>query len=88
MALLVKGKSLRNSRFNIFAYHAEARLHRDLLAWYEQALKQVAQRYSADQHKACLDILSAPMEIRGYGLVRQQAAEKVKAETIAKLAAL
>lgn len=88
LALLVKGKSLRNSRFNIFAYHAEARLHRDLLAWYEQALKQVAQRYSADQHKACLDILSAPMEIRGYGLVRQQAAEKVKAETIAKLAAL
>ena len=39
MTLLTKGKRLRGSWFNPFGYHAEARLHRDLLAWYETALR-------------------------------------------------
>ncbi|WIY26163.1 indolepyruvate ferredoxin oxidoreductase family protein [Parasedimentitalea psychrophila] len=86
--LLAKGKFLRGSRFNIFGYHAEARLHRDLLAWYEGALKQVEQRYCVDHHDRWLAILTAPMEIRGYGPVRQQAADRVKSETTANLAAL
>jgi len=88
MVLLVKGKSLRGKWFNIFGYHAEARLHRDVLNWYEKTLEQIAQHYSATHHTRCLTILTAPMEIRGYGPVRQQAAKTVQTTTNQQLATL
>ncbi|WP_424977939.1 indolepyruvate ferredoxin oxidoreductase family protein [Leisingera sp. S232] len=76
--LLVKARCLRGTAFNIFGYHAEARLHRDLLSWYQETLQDVAQSYTSGKHDACLDILQAPMDIRGYGPVRQEAAKKVQ----------
>ncbi|MFW8633689.1 indolepyruvate ferredoxin oxidoreductase family protein [Cribrihabitans pelagius] len=86
--LMAKGKRLRGSAFNIFGYHEEARLHRDLLAWYEAALEKVAKGYSAQKHDACLAVLKAPMEIRGYGPVRLEAARKVRAEAGTQLSAI
>ncbi|UWQ84032.1 indolepyruvate ferredoxin oxidoreductase family protein [Leisingera caerulea] len=80
MNLLAKGKALRGSAFNIFGYHEEARLHRELLAWYEGVLDTVASRYAAEKREACLKLLKAPMEIRGYGPVRLQAAKDVRAD--------
>ncbi len=88
MTLLAKGKRFRGRGLNIFGYHAEARLNRDLLTWYEAALKQVTQSYATDHHEDYLKILCAPMEIRGYGPVRQQAAQRVKSEIDTALAAL
>lgn len=88
MNLLARGKRLRGSAFNVFGYHEEARLHRDLLAWYEQALERVAGSYGSHNHDACLQLLKAPMEIRGYGPVRLDAARKVRAEADQVLAAL
>lgn len=88
MTLLAKGKRLRGSQLNVFGYHTEARLHRDLLAWFETALDQVAQGYGSEHHARCQTILTAPMGIRGYGPVRQQAAERVKSETNTAIAAL
>ncbi|NSY38068.1 indolepyruvate ferredoxin oxidoreductase family protein [Leisingera sp. ANG59] len=78
--LLAKARRLRGTAFNVFGYHEEARLHRDLLAWYESALSKVAQRCSPDTHDSCLEILKAPMEIRGYGPVRLEAAKAVRAK--------
>ena len=37
-------------------------------------------------HDEALAVLSAPMEIRGYGPVKEAAAEKVQAEVAAHLA--
>jgi len=88
LGYLAKCKRWRSSRFNIFAYHTEARMHRDLLSWFETALDQVGADFSPDQQNRCLSILTAPMEIRGYGPVRLQAAEKVLQSTNAELAAL
>ncbi|KIC31663.1 indolepyruvate ferredoxin oxidoreductase family protein [Leisingera sp. ANG-S5] len=76
--LLVKARRLRGTAFNVFGYHEEARLHRDLLGWYEEALRSVATRYTPKTHDACMEILQAPMEIRGYGPVRLEAAKKVR----------
>ncbi|MCB4454829.1 indolepyruvate ferredoxin oxidoreductase family protein [Leisingera sp. McT4-56] len=76
--LLVKARRLRGTAFNVFGYHEEARLHRDLLTWYGAALSKVAQRYTPGTHDACMEILQAPMEIRGYGPVRLEAARKVR----------
>ncbi|UWQ80101.1 indolepyruvate ferredoxin oxidoreductase family protein [Leisingera sp. S132] len=79
--LLVKARRLRGTAFNVFGYHEEARLHRDLLTWYEAALSKIAQRYTPGTHDACIAILQAPMEIRGYGPVRLEAARKVRHAT-------
>ena len=70
---------LRGSRFNPFGYHEEARLHRSLLAWYEAAMRSVTAQYNSEKHRDCLQILQTPMEIRGYGPVRQEAAHKHRA---------
>ena len=88
LGYLAKCKRWRDSRFNIFAYHAEAKMHRDLLSWFETTLNQVAAGYSKDSHQNCLSILTAPMEIRGYGPVRLQAAAKVLKAANAELAGL
>ena len=77
--MLSRARVLRASRLNPFGYHEEARLHRSLLAWYEAALDRVAASYSSDKHQDCLQILEAPMEIRGYGPVRLEAAHKHRA---------
>ncbi|UWS79014.1 indolepyruvate ferredoxin oxidoreductase family protein [Phaeobacter sp. G2] len=79
LSVLSRARVLRASRLNPFGYHEEARLHRSLLAWYEAALDRVAASYSSDKHQDCLQILEAPMEIRGYGPVRLEAAHKHRA---------
>ncbi|TDE39084.1 indolepyruvate ferredoxin oxidoreductase family protein [Antarcticimicrobium sediminis] len=83
--LLARMKGLRGSALNPFGYHGEARLHRDLLAWYEAALDRIATAYAPERQADCAAILAAPMEIRGYGPVRVQAAQKVRAATDAAL---
>ncbi|OIQ45875.1 MAG: pyruvate ferredoxin oxidoreductase [Roseobacter sp. MedPE-SW] len=79
LSVLTRAKFLRASRFNPFGYHEEARLHRSLLAWYQAALRTVATSYNSEKHRDCLQVLKAPMEIRGYGPVRLQAAHKHRA---------
>ncbi|APG48281.1 indolepyruvate ferredoxin oxidoreductase family protein [Phaeobacter porticola] len=88
LRLMAKGRRLRGSRWNPFGHHEEARLHRDLLAWYQTILTDAANRYHSDNHDVWLAVLSAPMEIRGYGPVRMAAAEKAKAQMRARLAGL
>ncbi|MGR3621325.1 indolepyruvate ferredoxin oxidoreductase family protein [Pseudophaeobacter sp.] len=85
LSLLTRGKRLRGSRFNPFGYHEEARLHRSLLAWFETTLATVASNYQASKHQTCVQILKAPMDIRGYGPVRKEAATKHRTEAEALL---
>ncbi|MGD9861944.1 MAG: indolepyruvate ferredoxin oxidoreductase family protein [Pseudodonghicola sp.] len=83
--LLARMKGLRGTPFNPFGYHAEARLHRDLLGWYEGLMERVATAYAPEREVDCLAILSAPDEIRGYGPVRMQAAERAQTGVAATL---
>ncbi len=76
--VLVRLKGLRGTALNPFGYHSEARMHRDLLAWYEGQLDRVAAAYSSETADACLAVADAPDAIRGYGPVRMQAAEKAR----------
>ncbi len=71
-------KSLRGTPFNPFGYHHEARLHRDLLAWYEAALQTVADRFDDDTAETCAAIIAAPDAVRGYGPVRNEAAVRMR----------
>ncbi|MEP3331750.1 indolepyruvate ferredoxin oxidoreductase family protein [Sedimentitalea sp.] len=78
LKMLTRMKGLRGTPLNPFGYHEEARMHRDLLAWYEGLLPRIAGAWSAETQDACMRVLSAPDEIRGYGPVRQKAAADAK----------
>ncbi len=88
LRLLAGMKGLRHTALNPFRHHAEARLHRDLLIWYDGALDTVAGAYGPACEDDCRTILAAPLEIRGYGPVRMQAAEKARAGAEAALGRL
>ncbi len=86
MRVLAGMKALRATRFNPFGYHREARLHRDLLAWYETGLTRAAALWAQGRSADCLAFLSAPDDIRGYGALRAEAAEKARRAGDAALA--
>ncbi len=85
---LARMKGLRGRWYNPFGHHAEARMHRDLLHWYQDLLPRVAAAYDTRRHDACLAILDAPREIRGYGPVRMAAAEDARSTAAEAMQAL
>ncbi|UWQ90965.1 indolepyruvate ferredoxin oxidoreductase family protein [Rhodobacteraceae bacterium M382] len=78
LSLLAQSKRLRRSAMNPFAYHGEARMHRALLAWYQDLVAQAARDATDQTVETWQQILSLPMEIRGYGPVREQAAQAAR----------
>ena len=78
---LARLKGLRGSVVDPFAYTADRKLDRQLLDWYEGVLAHVERSFDADDPAPAMALLEAPMEIRGYGPVRHEAAEKVLSET-------
>ncbi|WP_339823263.1 indolepyruvate ferredoxin oxidoreductase family protein [Sulfitobacter dubius] len=80
--LLAAMKPLRGTWADPFAYGADRKLEVALIGWFEDVMAKTP----ALPHDAALEVLSAPMEIRGYGPVKEAAAEKVQAEVAARLA--
>lgn len=85
---LARFKGLRGTRIDPFSYGADRRLEIALLEWFEEILNKLPARTTAEKRDTVLGILSAVMEIRGYGPVKEAAAEKVQAETAKLMAAL
>ncbi len=80
--LLTAMKPLRGTWADPFAYGADRKLEVALIGWFEDVMAKAP----ALPHDVALEVLSAPMEIRGYGPVKEAAAEKVQAEVAARLA--
>jgi indolepyruvate ferredoxin oxidoreductase len=80
LAMLARLKGLRGTPFDPFGYTAERRTERELIAWYENLIK----RMLAELDAACLPdlvaIAKAPMEIRGYGPVKDSAIGTTKTD--------
>ncbi|WP_071674780.1 indolepyruvate ferredoxin oxidoreductase family protein [Nioella nitratireducens] len=74
--LFARMKGLRGTALDPFGYSADRQLDRALLAWFERVLTHVEQGPDPDM---VLDLLAAPMEIRGYGPVREDAVQEVMA---------
>ncbi len=83
--VLAKMKPLRGTWADIFGYGEDRKLEVALIAWFEGVLDQVAQTDMDDVTKSKL--LVAPMEIRGYGPVKEAAAHRIQGEVAALLAA-
>ena len=85
MRALARMRRLRGGVFDLFGYSAERRAERELIGWYEGLLETLIVRLRDEEPGALLAIAEAPMEIRGYGPVKEEAIEKVKANVANRL---
>ncbi|MGY4315860.1 indolepyruvate ferredoxin oxidoreductase family protein [Bradyrhizobium sp. JR3.5] len=87
LRLLAQLKGLRGTPFDVFGYTAERRAERELITWYEALIETMLGKLDAARLPDLVALAKAPMEIRGYGPVKDTAIEKTKAE-VARLTAL
>jgi indolepyruvate ferredoxin oxidoreductase len=80
MRILARLKILRNTPFDVFGYTAERRMEQALIGWYEEQVALILRNLDARRFDVLLAIARAPMEIRGYGPVKDAAVVKVKSE--------
>ena len=86
--LLARLKGLRGTMLDPFGYAAERRMERGLIGWYEGIVAQFVAALPSHGSAALLPIATAPMDIRGYGPVKEQAAQEVKVRVEGLLAGL
>mgnify|MGYP001490768217 FL=1 len=83
-AMLARMKGARGTKWDFFARHPERQMERELLEWYRDLLAR-AVREAPEALPLWREVLAAPMGIRGYGPVKEEAARKVRAEVSAQL---
>ncbi|MFC2969428.1 indolepyruvate ferredoxin oxidoreductase family protein [Acidimangrovimonas pyrenivorans] len=76
--VLAKMKTLRGTAFDPFGHTAERRMERALIAWYEDLLARAGR--DGGSFETWQQILAQPLEIRGYGPVKEAAAQEARAK--------
>jgi indolepyruvate ferredoxin oxidoreductase len=82
--LLARLKFLRGTPLDVFGYTGERRMERGLIGWYEALIAELLPRLEAETIETSVKLASLPMQIRGYGPVKEAAARDVRTE-IARL---
>ncbi len=72
--LLAKMKSLRGTPLDVFGYHPERKIERELITWYKNAVRDAVAYGNVSKEQ----IFTLPSEIRGFGPVKMEAVEKAK----------
>ncbi|WP_349644851.1 DUF6537 domain-containing protein, partial [Bradyrhizobium sp. USDA 3456] len=80
LRMLARLKILRGTSLDLFGYTSERRSERELIAWYERQVEMMIAKVNAQNFGDALAIARAPLEISGYGPVKEIAIPKVKAE--------
>jgi indolepyruvate ferredoxin oxidoreductase len=78
MSVLAKLKVLRGTPFDLFGYTAERRTERALIGWYEGQVDRILGNLDPQRFADLLAIAKAPMDIRGYGPVKEAAIHQVR----------
>jgi indolepyruvate ferredoxin oxidoreductase len=76
--LLARMKGLRQSPLNPFGWSADRRLEKALIAEYEDAIERILGRLTAENHETAVAIANLPDDIRGFGPVKQAAANATR----------
>jgi indolepyruvate ferredoxin oxidoreductase len=71
MRLLARCRGLRGSALDPFAYSAERRQERTLIAEYEQDIDELLEDLCQDKLETAVEIASLPLGMRGFGHVKQ-----------------
>ncbi|WP_315835987.1 indolepyruvate ferredoxin oxidoreductase family protein [Bradyrhizobium prioriisuperbiae] len=86
--LLARLKGLRGTPLDPFGYTAERKMERALIGWYEDLIALMLRDLPRVGTTRLLPIASAPMDIRGYGPVKDKAVHEVRARVEALIAEL
>jgi indolepyruvate ferredoxin oxidoreductase len=78
--VLAKLRRLRGTAFDIFGRTAERRMERQLVAEYEAVLDEIAKGLTSQNHAVAVELAALPMEIRGFGHVKESNRERAKAK--------
>jgi len=87
LRMLAPLKRLRGTAFDPFGYMGERRFERRLIAEYERIAGRVLEGLGHDNEAEALAILSLFDEIRGFGPVKEEAAQRVMTSIADKLVA-
>ncbi|MCH8303103.1 MAG: 2-oxoacid:acceptor oxidoreductase family protein, partial [Proteobacteria bacterium] len=83
--LLARLRKLRGTRFDLFGMTAERRMERALIGEFEKNVEILLQHLSLHNINLAIEIVNEYLEIRGYGPVKEEAAEKARARIASKL---
>ncbi|MEX0349684.1 MAG: indolepyruvate ferredoxin oxidoreductase family protein [Paracoccaceae bacterium] len=71
LKLLAGFKALRGTPLDIFGYSAERRMERALIRQYEADMKEVLAKIALNTRDAAIALARLPLDIRGFGPVKQ-----------------
>ena len=77
--LLARLRGLRGTAFDVFGYTAERRMERQLIADFETMLDESLPALSSDTYEQLLNSVTAYLDIRGYGPVKELAVQEMRA---------
>ncbi|MEX3010224.1 indolepyruvate ferredoxin oxidoreductase family protein [Hoeflea sp. TYP-13] len=86
--VLARFKGLRGTVFDPFGYSHDRRTERELIVWLESMVKNNLEKVTAENASRWRALFEIPMQIRGYGPVKEEAVAKAKSEMDAGLAEL
>ncbi len=84
--VLAKLRGLRGTAFDIFGRTAERRTERRLIVEYEAVLDELAAGLSPQNHSIAVELAVLPLEIRGFGHVKDTNLRRVKVKEAELLA--
>jgi len=77
-SVLAKFKWLRRTPIDPFGMTDERRMERELIQWFDDLMKRCSDELTESNLNLWQEILQAPMDIRGYGPVKEESVIKVK----------
>jgi indolepyruvate ferredoxin oxidoreductase len=77
--LLAKLRRLRGTPFDPFGRTAERRAERRLIGEYESVLDEITAGLSPENHAVAIELAALPMEIRGFGHIKETAIGRAQA---------
>ncbi|MBN8242426.1 indolepyruvate ferredoxin oxidoreductase family protein [Nitratireductor aquimarinus] len=83
--MLARMKRLRGTPFDPFGRTAERRIERELIGWYEAHVEKALAQLDTGNAATLAETLALPMQIRGYGPVKEEAAKRIRTEMAARL---
>jgi indolepyruvate ferredoxin oxidoreductase len=85
--LLAKLKVLRGTVLDPFGHMAERKIERRLIGEYDAVVRELTQSLTPENHALALEIAKLPLQIRGYGHVKQKNLARTKTRETELLAA-
>jgi indolepyruvate ferredoxin oxidoreductase len=86
--VLAKLRGLRGTAFDPFGRTAERRMERRLIAEYEAVLDEIVARLAPENHAIAVELAALPLEIRGFGHIKEANLQRAKAKEADLLARL